>query len=93
MRKIDKIKCKTDLNPCNWRPVYIFAVKYLSIERGIKRRKKIMKMNRIKRWLFPLSMWVIWGITYGIALKSVAIGVSLGFVMALAFKAARDDEE
>lgn len=52
-----------------------------------------MKMNSMKNWIFPLAMWVIWGITYGIALKSVAIGVSLGFVMAIAFKAAQDDEE
>lgn len=87
------MKCKTDLNPCNWRSVFHFAVKYLGIERGNKKEEEDMKMNRIKNWLFPLSMWVIWGITYGIALKSVAIGVSLGFVMALAFKAARDNEE
>ena len=75
------MKCKTDLNPCNWRSVFHFAVKYLGIERGNTTRNNIKNQNRIKKWLFPLSMWVIWGITYGIALKSVAIGVSLGPIL------------
>ena len=49
-------------------------------------------MDKIKDKVFPLSMWVLWGIVFGTALKNVAIGISLGFVMATAFGLFGDQE-
>ena len=53
---------------------------------------EVKYMKKIKEWLFPLSMWLLWGMTYGFALKSAVLGISLGFVMAVAFNMSRDEE-
>ena len=37
------------------------------------------------RWVFALSMTVLWGISFGVALNSVASGICLGLCMGMAF--------
>ena len=49
-------------------------------------------MKRLKDMIFPVSLGILWGISFGVALKNIAIGISLGLVMAMVFRSAQDDE-
>ena len=51
-----------------------------------------VKMKRLKDMIFPVSLGILWGISFGVALKNIAIGISLGLVMAMVFGSAQDDE-
>jgi len=49
-------------------------------------------LKRIKSKIFPVSLGLLWGISFGIALHSCILGLSIGFLWAFALGASDDKE-